>query len=187
MLWIAAKVGWSLSVIMKSEKLWVMGYREVVHEPIVREGCVDSPALIADLGVRGVWIPQAEALFDVRVIDSDTASYVDHPVSSVLATAEEEKKRKYLPAAQQCHASFTPFVVSIDGALGHEALMFLQRLSDRLADSWGKGYGYVFMGKVHLAFAIIRATSLCLHGSHVRWRSATSIDDGAGLPNVPLV
>ena len=55
--------------------------------------------------------------------DSD-ATYVDHPVSAILATAEE-KKTKYLPAAQPCHASFTPFVVSIDGALGHEALMFL--------------------------------------------------------------
>ena len=35
--------------------------------------------------------------------------------------------------------------------------------------------------------AVIRATSLCLRGSRVRWRSATSIDGGAGLPNVPLV
>ena len=26
-----------------------LGYREVVHEPIVYEGCADSPALIADL------------------------------------------------------------------------------------------------------------------------------------------
>ena len=78
------------------------------------EGHADSPALIniADLVVRGVWIPQAEALFDVRVTDYDAASYVDHPVSTVLATAEEEKKRKYLPAAQLRHASFTPFIVS---------------------------------------------------------------------------
>ena len=51
-------------------------------------------ALIADLGVRGVWIPQAEALFDVRVADTDVASYVDCYVSAVLASAEEEKKCK---------------------------------------------------------------------------------------------
>ena len=113
-------------------------------------------------------------MFDVQVTDSDAASYVDRPVSSVLATAEEEK-RKYLPAAQLRHA-FNPFVVSIDGALGHEALMFLQWLSDRLASSWVKGYSYVFPWvRVHLAFTIIQATSLCLHGSHVRWRSATIV------------
>ena len=108
--------------------LAALGYREVVHESTVHEGHTDSPALIADLGVRGVWIPQAEALFDVQVTDFDAAFYVDHPVSTVLATAEEEEKRKYLPATQLCHASFTPFIVSIDGALGYEALMFLQRL-----------------------------------------------------------
>ena len=87
------------------------------------------PALIADLGVRGVWISQAEALrFDVRVGDTDAASYVNCYVSAVLASAEEEKKHKYLSALSYT-ASFTP-IVYIDGALGHEALMFLQCLTD---------------------------------------------------------
>jgi len=39
---------------------------------------------------------------------------------------------------------------------------------------------------VRLAFAVIRATNLCLQGSRVHWRSGASIDDGAGLPNVTL-
>ena len=97
--------------------LAALGYREVVREPIVCDGDKDSPALIADLGVRGVWIPQGEALFDVRVVDTDASSYVNCSVSTVLASAEEEKKRKYLPAAELHHASFTPFVVSVDGHL----------------------------------------------------------------------
>ena len=80
----------------------------------MHDGTGNSSALIADLGVRGVWIPQAEALFDVRVADTDAASYVNRSVSAVLATAEEEKKRKYLSAAELHHASFTPFVVSVD-------------------------------------------------------------------------
>ena len=46
-----------------------MGYWDVFHEPVVCDGIGDSPALIADLGIRGVWIPQAKALFDVRVTD----------------------------------------------------------------------------------------------------------------------
>jgi len=101
--------------------------------------------LIADLGVRGVWIPQVEALFNVRVADTNAASYVNCSVSSVLATAEEEKKRKYLSAAELHHASFTLFVVSVDGVLGHKALMFLQHLAKRLSCGWGKGYGHVLM------------------------------------------
>ena len=39
-----------------------LSYWEIVHEPVVCNGIGDSPV---DLGIRGVWIPQAEASFDV--------------------------------------------------------------------------------------------------------------------------
>jgi len=56
-----------------------------------------------------------------------------------------------------------------------------------LSSGWGKSYGHVLMWiHVRLAFAVIRATNLCLRGSHVHWQCGTSIDDGAGLPNVTL-
>jgi len=102
-------------------------------------------------------------LFDVRVADTDVVSYVNHSVSAVLPTVEEEKKCKYLSAAELCYAPFTPYVVLVDGALGHETLMFLQHLAERLSSGWGKSYGHVLMWiRVHLAFAVIRATNLCL-------------------------
>jgi len=66
--------------------------------------------------------------------------------------------------------------------------MFLQCLAERLSSGWGKSYGHVLMLiRACLAFAVIRATYLCLRGSRVCWRSGTSIDDGAGLSNVTLV
>ena len=34
--------------------LAALQYREVVHEPVVCDGDENSPALIADLGVRGI-------------------------------------------------------------------------------------------------------------------------------------
>ena len=48
-----------------------LAYKDVVREPIVCDSDADGPGLIADLGVRGVWQPQGEALFDVRVVDMD--------------------------------------------------------------------------------------------------------------------
>jgi len=125
--------------------LAALGYSEVVHDPTVCDGNEVSLALIVDLGVRGIWIPQVKALFNIRVADTDAASYVNHSVSAVLATAEEEKKRKHLSAVELRHASFTPFVVSVDGALGHEVLMFLKYLAERLSSGWGKSYGHVLM------------------------------------------
>ena len=35
--------------------------------------------------------------------------------------------------------------MSVDGALGHEALMLLQHLADKLSNGWGKSYGHVLM------------------------------------------
>ena len=50
------------------------------------------PDLIADLGIRGFWQPQTEALFDIRVVDTDAPSYVKHTVEAVLQIAEQENK-----------------------------------------------------------------------------------------------
>ena len=54
----------------------------------------------------------------------------------VLASAEKEKKRKYSEAVEAHHASFTPFMTSVDGVLGHEVVIhvyFLSRLVDQLS------------------------------------------------------
>ncbi|KAL5515669.1 hypothetical protein EMCRGX_G000870 [Ephydatia muelleri] len=72
------------------------------------------------LSIRGVWQSQTVASFDIRVIDTDAPSYLHRDVSSVLSSAEEEKKRKYIDAAEARRASFTPLVVSIDGVLGQK-------------------------------------------------------------------
>ena len=52
-----------------------LAWGQVVKEPIIREATTSTPALIADLAVRGTWTPQTEALFDIRVIDTDAQSY----------------------------------------------------------------------------------------------------------------
>ena len=61
-------------------------------------------SLIVNLGVSGAWILQGEAL---RVTDTDAEFYANCSVSAVLATAEEEKKCKYLSGLVLRHASFT--------------------------------------------------------------------------------
>ena len=46
-------------------------------------------------------------MFDIRVVDTDTRSYHACTPHDVLSTAEGEKKRKYLQACQDRHATFT--------------------------------------------------------------------------------
>ena len=59
-------------------------------EPIVSDAMVDpsGETFIADLGVRSFWLPQAEALFDVCIVDTDAQSYVIHTLKSVLFGTE---------------------------------------------------------------------------------------------------
>jgi hypothetical protein len=158
-------------------------WSDVVREPVVRDASVvnDEPALIADLGVRGVWEPQTDALFDVRVLDTDAPSYGSRSISSILSTAENEKKRKYREACDNRRASFTPLVMSVDGILAKEAQIFLSRTAECLSERWQKPYGMV-MGwvRARLSFAVLRATHLCLRGSRVKWRSL-GVFDGATL------
>ena len=79
-----------------------------------------TPALIADLSVRGVWQPQVEVLLDIRVIDTDAQSYSNCSPKDILSVAEKEKKAKYNKACLDRRALFTPLCVSVDGLLGHE-------------------------------------------------------------------
>ena len=78
---------------------------------IVEAGDQHSETLIADLCVQRVWLPQAEVLFDIRVIDTDAQSNLCHTPGRVLLNAEVENNNvKYTDAcATQC-AHFTPYV-----------------------------------------------------------------------------
>ena len=76
--------------------------------------------------MRGVWQPLAEALLDIRVIDTDAQSHAQRSVKAVLATAEKEKKIKYNQASQAHHASFSPFVLMMNGLMAQEARFVVQ-------------------------------------------------------------
>ena len=60
-------------------------WSQVVREPIVKEAesKADGPGLRADLGIRGVWTPQVEALFDIKVIDTDAPSHLHRTPESI--------------------------------------------------------------------------------------------------------
>ena len=125
-------------------------------------------------------------LLNVCVVDTDAQSYACRTVDAVLCSDEQEKERKYLAAVEERRASFTPFVVSVDGVLGHDAQHLIKRLCDQIAMKWEKSHSEVMVWvRARIAFAILRATNLCLRGSRVKWRSGHGMDDGAGLPHFP--
>ena len=133
--------------------------------------------------MRGVWQLQADALFDIHVIDTDAQSHAHCSVNAVLAMAEKEKKRKYTQAAQACYASFFPFVLTVDGLMAREARFVMQQIDRVLCTMWSKSYGVV-MGLVQtrMSIAFLQAINLCVRGSKVKWRSGQAWKMGQGLP-----
>ena len=155
----------------------------VIQEPIVKEANLqdNTPALRADLAVRGVWDRQTEALFDIRVVDTDAQSYVNRSPMEVLGAAEQEKKMKYSLACEERRGAFTPFCCSVDGMLGREAEFFLRRLGDRLAAKWERSYSDVMCWvRARLVFAVLRSSILCLRGARTKWRGL-GLEDGASI------
>ena len=100
---------------------------------------------------------------------SDAQSYASCTVDAVLCSAEQEKNRKYSAAVEERRASFTPFVVSVDGVLDHDVQHMMKRLCDQIAMKWEKSHSEV-MGWVRakMVFGILRAANLCLRGSRVK-------------------
>ena len=70
---------------------------QVVREPIVKEADskADGPGLRADLGIQGVWIPQVEALFEIKGIDTDPPSHLHRTPESILDSGALEKNKLY--------------------------------------------------------------------------------------------
>ena len=148
---------------------------------MIREANEGQTALRADLLVRGVWQPQETASFDIRVTDADAVSYQGRTTTSVLSAAENEKKRKYSESCQDRHISFTPLVMTADGAMATECDRFIRRIAEGLAMKWKRRYSQTIQWvRTRLAFAVVRATNVCVRGTRTKWRSL-GIEDGASF------
>jgi len=138
-----------------------------------------------DLLVRGFWDRNTDCIIDVRVCDVNQPSYLARKPTSILKTAENDKKRKYLAACLEQRRHFTPFVVSCEGLFGKEASFFMKRLGKKLADKWRRPYSStISLLRTRFAINLVRSKHRCIRGAR------TSLDfisqkldweDGAGL------
>ena len=104
-----------------------------------------------------------------------------HTPGRVLLNVEVEKKNKYADACPTQRAYFTPLCFSVIGLAGSEATCFLRRMACRLSTRWDKSFAEV-LSWIHarLAFAILRASVLCIRSSRTKWRSL-GLEDGAAI------
>ncbi len=106
-------------------------------------GTEPPPELRGDVAAHGFWKKGTTAIFDIRVTDTDAASYRKTEPKSVLKRHEREKKAKYNDLCLARHRHFTPLVFSVDGMLGTEAIAATKRLAAHLASKWKRTYSEV--------------------------------------------
>ena len=104
----------------------------------------------------------------MRVVNTDYLTHRTKDPVRCLHKAERGKTRMYLEACLQQHRHIYPFVASVDGLLGVEAMATLKRLASSLSTKWKQSYsktcGYV---KSRIAITLVRATHRCILGSRV--------------------
>jgi hypothetical protein len=136
-----------------------------------------APELRGDVAVHGFWSRGTTAIFDIRVTDTDAATYKHRDPKKVLSSQEMEKKKKYGAACHETHMHFTPLVYSVDGMEGEELTAARKRLASRLAAKWKRQYSQVCgFVRSRLAFTLVRAASRCLRGTRDPQRTRYSLD-----------
>ena len=144
-----------------------------------------------DLLIRCFWDKSTDCIIDVRICDVNQASYQTRKPASIIKSAENDKKNKYLEPCLEQRRRFTPFVVSCEELLGKEADTFLKRLSKKLADKWRRPYSQtVSFVKTRFAISLVRAKNQCIRGSRIptgRISHRVDWEDGSGLALYPTL
>jgi hypothetical protein len=93
---------------------------------------------------------------------------MDSTIGGRMAEWLKKKKKKYLQPCldQWCH--FTPFVVSVDGLVGNDAMTVIKTLTEDQAQNTDKLYSHLcgFLW-ARLSIVIVRASHMCLQGYRV--------------------
>jgi len=122
-----------------------------------------QPELRGDVSAHGFWKRGTTTIFDIRVTDTDAASYRTTDPKTVLQRHEREKKAKYNNLCLARHRHFTPLVFSVDGMQGKEATAAIKKLSSHLSSKWKRTYSEVCgFTKSRLSVALARSASRCL-------------------------
>ena len=122
-----------------------------------------------DASCHGFWQRGRDAIFDIRITDTECRSYRNRDHAKVLESQEKEKKKKYLASCHAMRKDFTPLVYSVDGIAGREAKSAEKRLASYLSVKWRRNYSeMVFYVRSRMALSVVRSNSLLIRGSRDR-------------------
>ena len=125
-----------------------------------------------DVSVHGFWTRQRNAIFDIRITNTDSKSYGNCSSENILERHAREKKADYEEACLEKRRDFSPLVYSVDGMPCKEARAAEKRMATMLAKKWHRPYPemccYV---RTRMSLAVVRSTTMLLRGDRATsWR-----------------
>ena len=83
--------------------------------------------------IQGLWKIYTDAIISVRFGDLDTDTYRKEPMEiSWIDGRRKIRKKTVIPATSKI--KFSPFLLSVDGIFGREAIVVLKNLSQLMAE-----------------------------------------------------
>ena len=121
-----------------------------------------------DVTAVGFWGACQRAFFDIRVCDPFAPSYSQKPITSLLKSQEQEKKRKYNKRILEIEKStFTPLVFTATGGCGRECDLVLKKLASMISAKTGNTFSSVMHYiRTEISFTLLRTCIISLRG----WR-----------------
>ena len=134
-----------------------------------------------DIAASGFWGGRFErAFFDITLLNPFAPSNHTPQMTTCYRRHEREKRRKYDQRIQEVeHASFVPLVMFCTGGADPCATMFLRRLAALSTERHHSNYSIVMeLLQIHLSFALLRSSIMCLCSSRSAARHPRRIDLG---------
>ena len=78
--------------------------------------------------IWGLWDFQVDTIIEINLGDADADTHKYEPMAALLTKWEDIKKYKHGRDCQNQRKHFSPFVLSVDGILGREALVVISQL-----------------------------------------------------------
>ena len=122
-----------------------------------------------DIRARGFFRAVQHAFFDIKMLNPNSASYLDIATKKVYENAERAKRALYNDRILHVErGTFAPLIFSVTGGTGQEARTFLRLLCEKISYKNRQDYSCVsnFI-KCKLSFLIRKLVLLCVRGTRV--------------------
>ena len=120
--------------------------------------------LRAYVSAHGFWKRGTNVMFDIRIVNLDTGSYLCMTPEKTLSKAEKGRKDLYLQACLERRRNFTPMVYSVEIIPGAKALAAHKRLAALLRYKLKQEYSEMcdfVRSRVSLVIVISNSLILC--------------------------